>query len=85
MNVGIDQKRGKPRTTGAGSSGELPSGGWLDHRTMAFALRTGLRAGEQVNLAFVDLGVDGAAPKLIVRVGSQGEPVTRKSTRGQRT
>jgi hypothetical protein len=70
MHMSVDQKQEKRRTACAGSANELPSGGWRDKVTMAFALGTGLRAGERVNLAFVDLRLNGATPVVIVRVGS---------------
>jgi len=41
---------------------------------MAFALGTGLRAGEQFNLELVDMRVDGDHPSVIVRYGSKGKP-----------
>lgn len=82
MNVRVDQQRGQRRTAGARSSGEPPSGRWLDHITRAFAFRTGLRDGEQGNLAFVNLRLHGAALKILVHVESSGELATRKSKRG---
>ena len=83
MNVRLDQQRGQRRTAGARSSGEPPSGRWLDHITRAFAFRTGLRDGEQGNLAFGDLRLHGAAVMVIVRGDSSGELATRKSERGR--
>jgi integrase len=45
-----------------------------DQVIMAFALGTGMRAGEQFNLELVDLRVDGDYPEVIVRFGSKGKP-----------
>jgi integrase len=45
-----------------------------DRIMMAFALGTGLRAGEQFNLELVDMRVDGDHPQVIVRYGSKGKP-----------
>ncbi len=45
-----------------------------DRVIMAFALGTGLRAGEQFNLELVDLRVDAEYPEVIVRYGSKGKP-----------
>lgn len=39
-----------------------------------FAIRTGLRLGEQMNLELSDLVVDGAHPEVVVRFGSHGKP-----------
>lgn len=43
----------------------------VDRVTMAFALGTGLRAGEQFGLRLADLHVDGDNPRIVVRYGSK--------------
>ena len=45
------------------------------HRwVILFAIGTGLRLGEQMNLHLADLVVDGPRPEVIVRYGSKGKP-----------
>jgi len=44
------------------------------HRVMiAFAIGTGLRLGEMMNLELADLHVDGPHPEVVVRFGSRGK------------
>lgn len=46
----------------------------LDRLMILFAVATGLRLGEQMNLHLVDLVVDGDRPEVVVRYGSKGKP-----------
>jgi integrase len=50
---------------------EIPE---ADLLIMLFAIATGLRLGEQMNLELVDLVVDGPHPEVVVRYGSKGKP-----------